>query len=164
MDYIKKRYRFFLILLVFWFLLNLNIEIETIIFGVLISAAVTIATYPVLFDEHGFRYKGVHLHKMAVYIFLLFIEIFKSAFVYTVNLLSRKYEPVVFKVELEVDDPIAVGIVANSITLTPGTITVDIVEHTIYVLTLAKPGTDHEVLAKPIKEKFESYLKDKGMK
>jgi multicomponent Na+:H+ antiporter subunit E len=134
--------------LAFWFLLNFNVEIETIIFGILISIVVTIAAYPVLFDEHGFRYKGVYLHKMVVYIFFLFIEIFRSAFVYIANLMSRKYEPVVFKIELEVDDPIAVGIVANSITLTPGTITVDIVDHTIYVLTLAKPGTPHEELAK----------------
>jgi multicomponent Na+:H+ antiporter subunit E len=164
MDYIKKRYRFFFILLAFWFLLNLNFKIETIFFGIFISITVTIAAYPVLFDEHGFRYKGVYLHKMIVYIFFLFIEIFKSAFVYSINLMSKRYEPVVFKVELEIDDPIAVGIVANSITLTPGTITVDIVDHTIYVLTLAKPGTDHAVLAKPIKEKFENYLKEKGMK
>jgi multicomponent Na+:H+ antiporter subunit E len=164
MNYIKKRYRFFFILLAFWFLLNLNFKIETIFFGIFISIIVTIAAYPVLYDEHGFRYRGVHLHKMIIYIFFLFIEIFKAAFIYIANLMSKKYEPVVFKIELEIEDPIAVGIVANSITLTPGTITVDIVDHTIYVLTLAKPGTDHEELARPIRDKFEKYLKEKGMK
>jgi multisubunit Na+/H+ antiporter MnhE subunit len=69
-----------------------------------------------------------------------------------------KFEPVVFKIELDVVDPVLVGIVANSITLTPGTITVDIVDHTIYVLTLAKPGTSQEVLEKPIRQKFEKYF------
>jgi multicomponent Na+:H+ antiporter subunit E len=164
MKYIKLRYKLFIFILLFWFLLNLNFDIETIIFGIIIATTVTIAAYPVLYDEKGFMYRGIYLHKMFFYIIFLFVEIFKAAFVYIANLLSNKYEPIVFKVELDVVDPILVGIVANSITLTPGTITVDIIDHTIYVLTLAKPGTDHEVLERPIREKFEKYLKEKGHK
>ena len=164
MTFIKLRYKLFLFILLFWFLLNLNFYIETIIFGILIAAAVTIAAFPVLYDDNKFRYHGIKIFQMFFYIIFLFLEIFKAAFSYSWNLMSRKYEPVVFKIELDVIDPVLVGIVANSITLTPGTITVDIVDHTIYVLTLAKPGTDHAVLEKPIRDKFEKYLIEKGHK
>ncbi|MFU8792737.1 MAG: Na+/H+ antiporter subunit E [Acholeplasmataceae bacterium] len=164
MTFIKLRYKLFLFILLFWFLLNLNFHIETIIFGVLIAAAVTLLAFPVLHDEKGFRYHNVKLTHMIFYVFFLFIEIFKSAFIYIWNLMSRKFEPVVFKIELDVVDPVLVGIVANSITLTPGTITVDIVDHTIYVLTLAKPGTSQEILERPIREKFEKYLIQKEHK
>lgn len=164
MTFIKLRYKLFLFILFFWFLLNLNIEVETIIFGVIIAMAVSIAAFPVLYEDNKFRYHGIKITQMVFYILFLFVEIFKASFSYIWNLMSQKFEPVVFKIELDIVDPVLVGIVANSITLTPGTITVDIIDHTIYVLTLAKPGTDHKLLEKPIRDKFEKFLMEKGHK
>ncbi|MDY0074690.1 MAG: Na+/H+ antiporter subunit E [Acholeplasmataceae bacterium] len=164
MTYIKKRYKLFLFMLAFWLLLNFNLKIDTLLFGVVFSLVVTILAYPVLFNEQGFRYHGIKLHKMLIYFFVLFIEIFKSAFTYIINLISRKYEPVLFKIDLDLDDPVLVGIVANSITLTPGTISVEIEDHSIYVLTLAKPGTPQEELERPIRNKFERFFKVKEKK
>lgn len=164
MNYLKKRYKLFLFMLFFWLLLNFNLKIDTIIFGVVFSFVVTHLAFPVLYNEDGFRYHGIKLHKMVIYFFVLFLEIFKSAFTYIINIFSKKYKPVMFKIDLDVTDPIQVGIVANSITLTPGTISVDIVDHSIYVLTLAKPGTPQEELEKPIRDKFERFFMEKGAK
>lgn len=164
MTYLKKRYKLFFFMLFFWLLLNFNLQFDTIIFGIVFSGVVTILAFPVLYNEQGFRYRGIYLHKMIIYVFVLFFEIFKSAIIYTINLISRKYEPLLFRIDLDVTDPIQVGIVANSITLTPGTISVDIVGHSIYVLTLAKPGTPQEELERPIRESFERYFKEKEKK
>ena len=164
MTYLKKRYKLFFFMLFFWLLLNFNLQLDTIIFGIVFSGVVTILAFPVLYNEQGFRYRGIYLHKMIIYVFVLFFEIFKSAIIYTINLISRKYEPLLFRIDLDVTDPIQVGIVANSITLTPGTISVDIVGHSIYVLTLAKPGTPQEELERPIRESFERYFKEKEKK
>ncbi len=164
MNYLKKRYKLFLFMLAFWLLLNFNLQLYTILFGIIISGVVTVLAFPVLFNEHGFRYRGIYLHRMILYFFVLFFEIFKSAYTYTINLISRKYEPVLFKIDLDVTDPIQVGIVANSITLTPGTISVEIENHSIYVLTLAKPGTTQEELEKPIRDTFEKFFKIKEKK
>ncbi|MBE0700347.1 MAG: Na+/H+ antiporter subunit E [Acholeplasmataceae bacterium] len=164
MKLIKLHYKLFFFILTFWFLLNFNFKLETILFGILIAFIVTLASHQVLYDENGFRYKGVYLSRMIFYVFILFTEIFKSAFLYIANLISKKYEPVVFKIELNLLDPVQVGIVANSITLTPGTITVDIIDHTILVMMLAKPGTSQEELERPIRMKFEKLLKQKEPK
>lgn len=164
MNYIKQRYKLFFFMLFFWLLLHFNLALETMIFGVVFSVVVTILAFPVLFDEKGFRYHGVYLHKMVLYFFKLFFEIFKSAFIYIINLISRQYEPVLFKIDLDVTDPIQVGIVANSITLTPGTISVEIIDHSIIVMQLAKPGTTQEELEKPIRDNFERYFKEKEKK
>lgn len=164
MEYLKKRYKLFLFMLVFWLLLNFNVKWDTLIFGVIFSSVTTIIAYPVLFDEKGFRYHGIYIHKMILYFFVLFIEIFKSAFQYMLNIFSKQYEPRLFMITLDVTDPIQVGIVANSITLTPGTISVEIVEHSIYVLTLAKKETTQEELERPIREKFERFFKEKEKK
>lgn len=152
------RIKFFIVMLLFWFLLNFNFELTTILFGVVISLIVSLFAYEVLHDDKGFRFKGIKLYRLVFYLFILFIEIFKSAFFYIINLFKRTYEPVVFKITLDKLDPVKVAIVANSITLTPGTITVDIVNHTIYVMVLANPATPHEELARPIRERFEKLL------
>ncbi|MCR3906353.1 MAG: Na+/H+ antiporter subunit E [Tenericutes bacterium] len=161
MKNIIPRIKFFIVMLVFWFILNFNFELTTILFGIIISFFVSIFAYEILHDEHGFRYKGIKIHRLLFYFVVLFIEIFKASFVYIVNLISKQYEPVIFKIVLDLEDPVQVAIVANSITLTPGTITVDIVDHTIFVMVLAKPGATRAELEKPIREKFEKLLKIK---
>jgi multicomponent Na+:H+ antiporter subunit E len=160
MKYIKNRYKLFIIILIFWFLMNLNFEFQTILFGVFVSLLVTVLTHNVLYDTNGFRYRNIKILKLLIYLLLLFVEIFKASFTYIINLISKTYEPVVIKVDLDLYDPVQIGIIANSITLTPGTISVDINGHTIYVLTLAKPGTPQEELEAPIHEKFERFFKD----
>lgn len=162
--FIHLRYKLFLTLLVFWFLLALNFRLETIIAGVLICAVITMASFNVLYDEKGYLYHSIRLRTILVYSVFLFYEIFKAAVFYVYNLLAHHYEPVVFDVKLDVDDPVLVGIIANSITLTPGTITIDSDAKTfrITVLTLAKPGETAESLERQIKDKFEPLLKRKG--
>jgi multicomponent Na+:H+ antiporter subunit E len=158
MKNIIPRIKFFIVMLVLWFLLNFNFELTTILFGITISFFVSLFAYEVLHDEKGFRFKGIKLHRLILYLMVLFVEIFKAAIMYTINLFKRTYVPVVFKIELDLLDPVKVAIVANSITLTPGTISIDIVNHTIYVMVLADPKTPHAELEKPIRAKFEKLL------
>jgi multicomponent Na+:H+ antiporter subunit E len=164
MAFFRKRYKLFLFVLVFWFVINWNFHLETIIFGLLTATLVTVASKGVLYDTKGFIYHGIKIHRIILYIFVLFIEIFKSTFHYIKAVITGKYEPILFKIELELLDPVQIGIVANSITLTPGTISVDIIGHSILVMTIAKPGTDQKELEKPIREKFEWLLKEKAGK
>ncbi len=163
-QFILLRYKLFLVLLIFWFLLALNFRIETIIAGVFICGVITIASYNVLYDDEGYMYHAISIRTIIVYVVFLFYEIFKAAIMYVFNLLFHHYEPVIFDVKLDVDDPVLVGIIANSITLTPGTITIDSDAEAfrITVLTLAKPGESAESLERQIKDKFEPLLKRKG--
>ncbi|MDX9691135.1 MAG: Na+/H+ antiporter subunit E [Acholeplasmataceae bacterium] len=161
MTFIRKRYKLFLFVLAFWFVINWNFRIETILFGFFTAMLVTIASKGVLYDTKGFIYHGVKLHRLVIYLFVLFLEIFKSTINYVKAVITGKYEPIVFKIQLDLLDPVQIGIVANSITLTPGTISVDIIGNTILVMTLAKPGADPKLLEKPIREKFELLLKDR---
>ncbi len=155
---IISRLKFFIVMLILWFLFNFNFELRTIIFGVAISFFVAIFTYQVLYDDEGFKFQGVHFGKLFLYFFVLFYEIFRSSILYVINLFKGNYEPVVFKITLEHLTPIQVAIVANSITLTPGTISIEVTNKTIFVMVLADPKTDHETLAKPIRDRFEKFL------
>lgn len=162
-QHIKSRYKLFLALLVFWFLLQLNVRIETILTGILISALVTEVSLDILNDDQGTRYHSIRIQTVLLYIVILFTEIFKNGFIYAWNLIFHNYEPVVFTVRLDVDDPVLVGIIANSITLTPGTISIEVdsERYMITVLTMAKDGTSKATLEQPIHDKFERLLKHK---
>ncbi len=166
LRFIKMRYKLFLVLLGFWFLLALNFEIETILAGIFICGVVTIATYNVLYDDKGYMYAAVRFRTIIVYVVFLFYEIYKASFTYVFNLIAHHYEPVIFDIELDVEDAVLIGIISNSITLTPGTITIDTdsKKHIITVMTMAKPGVSAEMLEQPIRQKFERLLKQKGDK
>ncbi|MFW6298809.1 MAG: Na+/H+ antiporter subunit E [Bacillota bacterium] len=163
-KYIRLRYKLFLLVLIFWFLLALNFRIETIVAGVIISIGVTMGSFNVLYDEEGYLYHPIKVRRMILYVGYLFKEIYRAAFLYVYNILFHHYEPVVFDLKLDVDDPVLVGIIANSITLTPGTISIDSdsEKYTITVLTIAPPGKSAEALEKEIKDKFERLLKGRG--
>ena len=164
LQYIRMRYKLFLFLLIFWFLLALNFRIETILAGIFICGIVTIGTYQVLYDDEGYLYQPIRLRTILVYVLFLFVEIYKASFLYVYNLIAHKYEPVVFDIVLDVEDPVLVGIISNSITLTPGTITIDTdtEDHIIEVMTLAEPDANADDLERPIRENFERLLKQKG--
>lgn len=162
--YVRLRYKLFLMVLIFWFLLALNFRIETVIAGVVISMGITVASFNVLYDDEGYLYHPIKLRRLFIYVIYLFKEIYKAAFLYVYNILFHHYEPVVFELHLDVDDPVLVGIIANSITLTPGTISIDSDSEnfTVTVLTIAPPGTSAETLEREIKDKFERLLKGRG--
>jgi multicomponent Na+:H+ antiporter subunit E len=67
----------------------------------------------------------------------------------------------IFRINLEHLDSVKVAIVANSITLTPGTISVEMINNWIYVMVLADPQSTYEELERPIRESFERLLLDK---
>ena len=71
-----------------------------------------------------------------LYIQCLIWSMFKSACGTAVLALTGKINPHVMEVETDLKKPISHVVLANSITLTPGTVTVD-VDHSRRVLTVA---------------------------
>ncbi|HOI47283.1 MAG TPA: Na+/H+ antiporter subunit E [Bacilli bacterium] len=159
MSFIKSHYKVFLVMMTFWLLLTLSLDLVSVLMGFVISVMVSIFSKNVLLEGGQTLFHGIKLWKLVIYIIVLFYEIFKSAISYIIIVLKHHYEPIVFELTLEEADPVKIGIIANSITLTPGTITIDSTETSITVMMLAKPGTPLQELQKPIIDKYEKYLK-----
>lgn len=66
--------------------------------------------------------------------------------------------PGVVEVKTKLKSPVARLILANSITLTPGTLTVDIKDETLLVHWIDVKSTDLEKTTKYIAASFEKYL------
>ena len=117
----------FLLLLLIWILFNGQLTLEIFLFGLVFASLI----YAFICKFFGFSLKkDIMLIKLSGYIIeyllVLFIEIVKANLVTGKHLLSERYEvePVLVTFTTALKTETARVVLANSITLTPGTITV----------------------------------------
>lgn len=117
----------FILIILLWILFNGQLTLEIFLFGLIFA----IAIYAFLCKFFNFSIKKDigFLKKTAYiieYLLVLFVEIVKANIVAAKLILSSKYEvePVVVKFKSNLKSETSRVILANSITLTPGTITV----------------------------------------
>lgn len=138
------------ILLLFWFLLNTHIGwdvrfLEIALFGLLCAGAVWYFT--LRFTKWTWRYEKLFLGRM--YLFIAYAAVLLWNVV-TANLavirviLSRrqKPEPVIVSFDVPLRDELLRTMLANSITLTPGTITVSVTGECFVVHCLKREYMD----------------------
>ena len=131
----------YILFLAFWILINGRFTAEILIFGIFISAAIYF--FICKFMDFSFK-KDLMLVKsaglMIRFIFILIKEIAKANFNVIKLIMSTRYEPepevVYFTTDLRTG--FAKTMLANAITLTPGTITVSVVENEFCIHCLDK--------------------------
>lgn len=135
----------FLLLLCFWLLLNGKVTAEIVLLGLLVAAAMWFLESRLF--GYGLRSEWQVLRKAPVfcaYVFVLLREIFKAAMVVSRDILFRRYVVtptlVTFRTDLKTD--FGRFLLANSITLTPGTITVQVEDDRLTVHCLDKSMLD----------------------
>ena len=129
----------FVIYLIVWIILNGNITLEIIAFGILIGSM--IYCFTCRFMDFSFE-KDKKLMKRFIFLIgygiILVLEILKANFATIKLITTSRYEiePVIIKFRTELKTKGARVILANSITLTPGTITVNLEEdeYTVHCL------------------------------
>lgn len=165
MQYLQtylRRWPYFLTMLGLWFVFHLQFDLKIFIAGVIVSLGMTLFTSSVVYNNHGFKYKGLSFLVLLKYFFVLIGEIFKSAWSYIFTIFHGNFDIVVFDLTLSFHDPIKVAFVANSITLTPGTVTVDVNDHVVTIMAVVPRGTKQTEIEAPIRHRFEALLKEKN--
>ena len=153
----------FLLLTLLWIVFNGRFTIEVLLFGVAISGL--ICFFLVRFFGYSFR-KELRALKilpdLIIYIFVLLFEIIKANFTVMKLILfkAREIEPVVVHFHTDLKSRYAKVLLANSITLTPGTITSSMHDDEYYVHCLDKKlgnGISDSVFVRRLK-KMEAKL------
>ncbi|MBR2028818.1 MAG: Na+/H+ antiporter subunit E [Oscillospiraceae bacterium] len=148
----------YILLLLFWIILNGKITTEILIFGVVLSAA--IFWFMCRYLEYSPKYEmfvAKNLLWILVYFIVLIIEIFKAAITVYKRVYSRKIEiqPQMVFFDVDIESEFLRFVLANSITITPGTITVDVDDNHFCVhaldYTLAE-GIEDSVFIKLLKK------------
>ncbi len=150
----------FIALFLFWLVFNGRFTVEIAVFGLVLSAAILwfMCKFMDYSLEKDFRIVKKSLW-MIKYVLILIVEIGKANVGVLKILLSVRYEkePVLVSFHTDLKSRAARVILANSITLTPGTITVNLMDDYYEVHCLDKSlaaGLDSSIFVKQLK-KFE---------
>lgn len=148
----------YLLFLVAWIIFNGNITLEILIFGVVIAAVML--AFMCKFMDYSLK-KELNVYKKSiwgfVYIGVLIREIIKSnlAIIPRILTVEEEMEPVIVKFRTTLKSDFTKMLLANSITLTPGTITVALEddEYTIHCLdTSLADGLEQSEFEKALKK------------
>lgn len=152
----------FLLYFLFWVIFNGNITLEICIFGIVIAAVMFAFTCK--FMDYSVELEKKNLKRVFLflkYVAHLIIEVIKANWATIQLILSEKeeIEPVLVSFHSDLQTPVGKTLLANAITLTPGTITVSLEEDKYVVHCLDKDlseGIDEnmfEDIAKEIEKK-----------
>ena len=152
----------YILLLLFWIILNGKITAEILIFGMVISAFIywmmcKFFEYSPKSDIFIIKNSGW----IVLYLLVLMMEIFKSAVTVYKRVYSRKIEiqPQIVFFDVDIKSEFLKFVLANSITLTPGTITVDVDDNHFCVHALdyeLAEGIEDSVFVKILKKMEEN--------
>lgn len=161
-----KRLIYFIVSFVIWLLLTWpfvdgEIDVQVVIAGVIASAIVAILFLELLPEEHHIFFSPRRIFWLIVYIpvFFYYILIANLDVVYRALHPKMPINPGIVKIKTKLKSESGITALANSITLTPGTLTVDLTDDGyLYIHWINVRSKDIEGSTKIIAEKFEFFL------
>ncbi|AHM57348.1 hypothetical protein EAL2_c20670 [Peptoclostridium acidaminophilum DSM 3953] len=152
--------RLSLALFIFYMLLTIDFSALNIGAGLMLSIAVSYFSARVLYDPAGDSIEEVRIPgplRLVSYLLFLLLSIYRASFRYMLHIIRNDEEPAALRIRLHTSNPFVVSLIANSITLTPGTITLSSKGDELTVLCI-KGDRDYESLRSDIIEGFERQL------
>lgn len=155
---------------VFWIvfvLQDINIfklDIQEVIAGLIVSIIIGYFTSPLFVKEDGFWIlKKGRIFKLLAYVPIYTIELIKANIDMAKRAFSMKIDPGIVKIPTDLKSDYGLSLLANSITLTPGTITLDVYEEDekdyLYIHWINVETEDEEKAGVIIKGKFEKWIR-----
>ena len=151
----------FIVLFLAWLLFAFSTSIDTLLAGAFF-AAVSAGLLGSYFVTSFSKLLQPKRYLWAVlYLFVFLWECVKANFDVAYRVLDPKLpiKPGIVKVKLNVKTDMARTMLANSITMTPGTITVDIIDDNIFIHWIYVSSTDPERYTRKICGRFEKYIR-----
>ena len=156
----KNLFVSFLVLMLAWVMLNWTLDPVNIIIGASISLFIS-----VVFCSKCDLFTEINLTPKAfaytfIYLFVFIIELIKANIDVTRRVLSPSLpiNPGIVKVKTKLKSKMARLILADSITLTPGTFTLQVEDDTFYIHWVDVVNDDVEKATEALVRKFEKYL------
>ena len=162
-DQLKLHHHLFLFATMFilWLLLSGSVALDEIIAGVIVAAVVSLISAPYINIFDGIRYTPKALISVITYLGYFFIALIRANFDMARRVLSPSLpiSPELLEVETQLKSKLGQMLLANSITLTPGTLAVELRHNRILVHWIAAPdGISLEQATKDIATGFENHI------
>ena len=163
----KRRLIYFVLALVVWVMVSWpfvegGIDVQVLVAGLIASGLVAILFHEMLPKEHH-----VFLSPVRVFWFLVYVPVFSYYMVKAnIDVLYRALHPQmpirpgIVKIKTSLKSDSAITALANSITLTPGTLTVDLTEDGyLYIHWIYVKSDDMEQATRQIAGPFEWFIR-----
>jgi len=160
-EKIKSFLYLFVLLEIIWLALTSSFHYQEIITGIFVSFVISLFLWK--------RYLELELPTLSfrkimffiLYILVLFREIIKANFDVAYRVIHPKMpiKPGIVVIKTKLKQDIAKMFLANSITLTPGTFTLDIIDDRLLIHWINVKTENVDEATKIIGEKFEKYLR-----
>lgn len=148
-------------LLAGWVLFTGSVEAHALILGGVFSLLVAILTYDsfIVETEAAWRSHLPRPHWAIVYVFVLLWEIYRSSFTLSWMLITGRYKPRVVHFRTRLRTDIARAAVATAITVTPGTVTLEMDEDHLIVHWIHATTSHSRRAGELVKGRLESFLR-----
>ncbi len=148
-------------LLLIWVIANGTLAFDVLITGIVISAAIALAfaSFARVYSVIRWSPKVILYYLMYLGVFLL--ELTKANLNVMRLVFSPRIDitPGIVEIKTSLKSPIGRLALANSITLTPGTLVVDIKDDSLFIHWINVSATDPVAATEEISARFEKYLK-----
>lgn len=137
----KRYFLLFIPLFIFWIILSPEISLQEIFMGVIVSLVIVVLNSNFVFKEDETSlYEMKNIKFFAIFLTKMLLEIIKANIDVAKIVLnpSLPISPVFIKVPVVFKKDFNKAIFANAVTLTPGTLSVDILEDGIVIHALTK--------------------------
>ena len=162
-----RRLIYFVLAFVVWLILTWpfvdgRIDVQVVIAGLIASAVVALLFHEMLPKEHHIFISPVRIFWLALYVPVFLYYLVKANFDVMYRALHPRMpiKPGIVKIKTNLKTDSAITALANSITLTPGTMVVDLdSDGFLYVHWIYVKSDDVEQATKHISETFEWFIK-----
>jgi len=147
-------------MMIVWIAFTTSFATQELIVGVVISAIISYFTIPYFTCCLLTILSPIRVFYMIYYLFVFIWELIKSNIDVARRVLtpSLPINPGIVKFKTKLTTDYSRMVLANSITLTPGTLSIDIIDDTFYVHWIDVKTTNPEEAYMEIAEKFEKIL------
>ena len=150
----------FIVLFTIWFLYNNTFDLIVITVGIALSltSAILICRKCDIFNE--FKFTPMAFFYSFIYVLVFLVELVKSNLDVARRILtpSLPINPGIVEVKTKLTSKMARMLLANSISLTPGTLTVDLIDDKLFIHWIDVKDKDINIATEQIVSKFEKYL------
>lgn len=146
-----------LLLFIVWQFLSGGISGASVVMGGLLSWLIPLVTRGFWPDPPAFR----RIWKLPEYMVIVLFDIIVASFGVAKLILSRRTPQSIFvSYPLELKDPLAIAILASTISLTPGTVSSDVSDDNRLLLIHALDAENAEQVISDIRTRYERRLKE----
>jgi len=156
-----RRLIYFVLAFIIWMLLTWQTDAQVIIAGLIASAIVSLLFHEILPKEHLVFISPIRIFWALVYVPVFFYYMIKANFDVVYRALHPKMpiKPGIVKIKTNLKTQSGITALANSITLTPGTLTVDLTDDGfLYIHWINVKSDDIEQATELIARRFEWFL------